>query len=339
MTLTVPLMSKGARARDGFLPSLKRFADHFGVAKLPPKAALICASIAVVLTPACTPRYQHLVERDLSATDSLTCPGYVVWNQEPVRDVFVVINGSGILSNAFVHPSFQKVLSTHRVAYATYDKPGIRAPFDDPAAVSRNDALIERYTLGHGVACATETLRWARERFGASVRLHVRGHSEGTLVALYTYDTLLESDAELARQLETFMLSGLALEPFGEILEHQLAWLPEGARVRKALASCDWPTLRDRLGISCAYVEDATRRPSGRAMFERLATRAPAARFIVFHGNSDRNTPTEPVRTLEAWNASERHLEMEFHYYDGGHAGSEAARAEMARLYAAIVSR
>jgi pimeloyl-ACP methyl ester carboxylesterase len=317
-------MNTGVRARSGRLPSLRR---------------LLCAFIGLVLTPACGARYEHLAERNLSSTDSLTCPGYLVWAKEPVRDVVLVINGSGTLSNAFVHPSFQEVMNTHRVAYSTYDKPGIRAPFGDPAAVTRNEALIQRYTIGHGVACATETLRWAREQFGASVRVHVRGHSEGTLVALYTYDALLESDAELAARIETFMLSGLALEPFGDILERQLTWLPDGDRLRKAFASCDWPALKDRMGISCAYVEDATRRPSGRAMFERLAVRAPAARFLIFHGSNDLNTPVEPVRALEAWNASKGHLEMEFHYYDGGHAGSEEARAEMARLFTAIVSR
>jgi hypothetical protein len=44
--------------------------------------------------------------------------------------------------------------------------------------------MLERYTLGHGVECASHALRWAREQFGPSVRLHVRAHSEGTLIAL-----------------------------------------------------------------------------------------------------------------------------------------------------------
>jgi hypothetical protein len=175
---------------------VKRLAPARTDARKALAAARLCASIAALLTAACAPRYQHLVERDLASTDSLTCPGYLVWTREPVRDVFVVINGSGTLSNAFIHPSFEGVMSTHPVAYSTYDKPGIRAPFDDPAPASRNDAL-----------------------------------------------------------------------------------------------------------------------------------------------RNDSNTPVEPVRALEAWNASQGRLAMEFHYYDGGHAGSEAARAEMARLYEAIVSQ
>jgi hypothetical protein len=257
------------------------------------------ALVGVALPSACSPHYQHVTERPLPATDGLACPGYLVWNNEPVRNVFLVINGSGKLSNAFVHPSLEGALHTHRIAYATYDKPGIQAPFGDPAAVRRDYAALERYTLGHGIACATNSLRWARQQFGSSVRLHIRGHSEGTLVALYTYEALLEQDVETANAIGTLVLSGLALEPFGSILERQLALLPEGAQLRKALASCDWPVLRERMGISCAYVEDAKRRPSGRATFERLAARAPRARWYVFQGTQDWNTPVEPVRALE----------------------------------------
>jgi len=299
---------------------------------------LTSTCVALVLAACGGTHYQHLAERALAAADDLTCPGYLAWSNEPVQDVFLIINGSGTLSNAFVHPSFQGVLSTHRVAYSTYDKPGISAPFDDPAEVRRDDATIQRYTLGHGIACATEALRWSREQFGPSVRLHVRGHSEGTLVALYTYDSLLASDPATAAGIGTFVLSGLAVEPFSAILEHQLASVPGGDRLREALASCNWSVLGKALGISCAYVEDAERRPSGRAMFERLAARAPASRFYVFQGTEDVNTPVEPVRALEAWNGTEGHLQMEFHYYEGGHAGSEAARAEIAQLVTSIVS-
>ncbi len=302
-------------------------------------AAALLISLAAGATSACGPSYEHIAQRDLPSSPPLTCPGYLVWNQEPVRDVFLVINGSGNGSNAFVHPTFEDVMSAHRVAYSTYDKPGIWAPWGDPAKVRRDDAIFERYTLGHGTACALEAVQWAREQFGPSVRLHVRGHSEGVLVALYAYEELLDRDPEASRAISAFVLSGVALEPFADILEHQLASMPHGERLRKAIASCDWDVLKDALGVSCAYIDDAKRRPSGRAMFERLAARAPAARFHVFQGTADWNTPAEPVRALQAWNASEGHLHMDFHYYAGGHTGSEAARAEVSRLLTTIVSK
>jgi hypothetical protein len=92
------------------------------------------------------------------------------------------------------------------------------------------------------------------------------------------------------------------------------------------------------LGISCAYIDDAKKRPSGRAMFERLAARAPSARFVVFQGTDDWNTPVEPVRALEAWNASKGHLDMAFHYYQGGHGGSDAVRVEITQLLRSLTS-
>ena len=295
---------------------------------------------AATFIAACAPRYKHVVDRQLRSTGGLECPGYLVWNQEPVRDVFLVISGSGNLSNAFVHPSFEDAVGTHRVAYLTYDKPGIRAPFGDPAAVRRDYAVFERYTLGHGTACAIEALRWAREQLGASVRIHVTGHSEGTLVALYAYEAALAEDPALAAQLGTLVLSGLALEPIADIFKRQLAELRGGDHIRAAFASCDQSVINDSpfAGTSCAYVEDAAGRPSGRAMFERLATRSRTATFHIVQGVGDLNTPVRHVRALEEWNAGAGHLPVTFHYVEGGHTGNAAARAEVTRLLTAIVS-
>jgi pimeloyl-ACP methyl ester carboxylesterase len=302
--------------------------------------AFLLALFGATFAAACAPSYQQVVERSLQSRGGLDCTGYLVWNREPVRDVFLVINGSGNLSNAFVHPSFEEILGTHQVAYATYDKPGIRAPFGDPAAVRRDYATFERYTLGHGTACAMSALRWAQQQFGASMRLHLIGHSEGTLVALYAYEALLDEAPALAAQIGTIVLSGLALEPIADILRRQLAELRGGERIRAAFASCDQSVLNDSpfAGTSCAYLEDAAGRPSGRAMFERLATRAPTARFHIVHGKNDLNVPVRHVRVLEEWNARAGHLPISFHYVEWGHTGNAAARAEVTRLLSAIVS-
>ncbi|MBL8680483.1 MAG: hypothetical protein JNK05_14995 [Myxococcales bacterium] len=264
----------------------------------------------------------------------------MAWNHEPVRDVFLVINGSGSLSNAFVHPAMRDVLGAHPVAYATFDKPGIRAPFEQPTAVQRDFVAFERYTLGHGTACAMDALRWARERFGAATRLHVIGHSEGTLVSLYAYDALLDQDPALAAQIKTLVFSGLALESIANIFARQLADLRGGERIRAAFASCDQRVINNSpfAGTSCAYLRDAAERPSGRAMFERLATRSPTARMHVVHGESDLNTPVRFVRELEAWNTHAGHLPITFRYVAGGHNGNAAVRAELLRLVQRIVA-
>jgi len=134
------------------------------------------------------------------------------------------------------------------------------------------------------------------------------------------------------------VLSGLALEPFGDILARQLASLPDGEEMQEAVAACDWAVLSERLGISCAYIDDASLRPSGAAMFESLATRAAPARFYVFQGTQDWHTPVEPVRALEAWNNAQGHLDITFHYYEGVHTGTAEARDELAQLLTKLVS-
>ena len=115
-----------------------------------------------------------------------------------------------------MHPAFEQIVSTQGVAYASYDKPGIGARFGDPAAARRDYTIFEKYTLGHGTACAIDALRWAREQFGASVSFHLTGHSEGSLVALYAYESLLDEDPVLAARIRTLVLSGMPLEPHGD---------------------------------------------------------------------------------------------------------------------------
>lgn len=307
---------------------------------LPASAAILRIGFGaiVALGSACAPSYRYVVTRPLATTGASTCEAHLVWNESHVRDVFLVLNGSGIGSNAFVHPVLEDLLATRPIAYATFDKPGIHAPFGDPVAVRRDYALLEHYTIGDGVACATDAIRWVVARFGPSVRVHLRAHSEGAIIALYLYEALLDRDPEAAATIATLVLSGVPLEPFDVILARQLDTAEWGAALRAAFAACDWTTLRERVGISCDYVADATGRASGRATFEHLASRHAPARFHVFHGTHDWHTPVAPVRALEAWNEADGNLDVAFHYYEGGHTGSDAARREMAALLASLVA-
>ena len=74
---------------------------------------------------------KHVVQRDLLSKDGLTCRGYLGWNSPDVQHVFLWMNGTGLYSSAFVHPSVEGALKVNSVAYLTFDKPGIRAPFQD----------------------------------------------------------------------------------------------------------------------------------------------------------------------------------------------------------------
>lgn len=292
------------------------------------------AALAVLLCgAACVPRY-HLDRRELTASDGLSCEGYVASKAENTSDVFIVINGSGSASNAFVHPSFESLLSSRPIAYVTWDKPGVHATFGDPARV-RRDGALERYTLGHGVACAKQALHWARERFGETAWIHLRGHSEGAWIALKVYDELLTNEPALAGAIASLVLSGVPLEPFDVILERQFASIPG---LTDAYQRCDWAALERKTGASCAWVADAKQRPSGRVLFERLAERGARAGLHVFHGTEDWNTPVAPVRALEAWASADGRLAMLFHFYAGGHSGNDEAKARLQEVLRALLS-
>ena len=245
------------------------------------------------------------------------------------------MNGTGLYSSAFVHPSADHALNANPTAYVTFDKPGIRAPFQDPAALSVNDDELQRYTQGHMLACAREAMTWSRAQFGRKVQFHLRGHSEGTLVALFLYEQLLAQEPALAASISSLILSGVGLEPFDALMQRQLSEMPakQSGAIRAAIQSCDWPRLKNQLTTSCDYLKDAFARPSGRATFESLAGRAPAARFFVFQAESDLQTPVRFVRELDAWNRQSGHLDMTFRYYEGAHSGAPPAiQREMANL-------
>jgi hypothetical protein len=266
---------------------------------------------------------KHVVQRDLVSKDGLTCRGYLGWNSPDVHHVFLWMNGTGVYSSAFIHPSVEDALKVNPVAYLTFDKPGIRAPFQDPAKLSVNDAELEQYTQGHMLACARQAMTWSQEQFGHAVQFHLRGHSEGSLVALFLYDKLLSDEPALAASVSSLVLSGVGLEPFDVLVERQVSELPakQGSAIRAAIQSCDWTVLKKHLAVSCKYLEDAYARPSGRTAFERIALRAPPARLFVFQGNNDAQTPVRYVRELEAWNNEVGHLHLTFRYYEGAHVG------------------
>jgi pimeloyl-ACP methyl ester carboxylesterase len=266
---------------------------------------------------------KHVVQRDLPSKDGLTCRGYLGWNSPDVQHVFLWMNGTGVYSSAFVHPSVEAALKVNPAAYLTFDKPGIRAPFQDPAKLSVNDDELARYTQGDMLACARQAMTWSQEQFGHAIQFHLRGHSEGSLVALFLYERLLSDEPVLAARVSSLVLSGVGLEPFDALVERQLSEMPaeQGSAIRAAIQSCDWNVLKNRMAVSCTYLKDAYARPSGRAAFESIALRAPAVGFYLFQGNSDSQTPGRYARELEAWNNQLGHLHLTFRYYEGAHVG------------------
>jgi len=285
---------------------------------------------------------KHVVERDLRSKDGLSCRGYLGWNSPSVQHVVLQMNGTGLYSSAFVHPGAVAALEQNPAAYLTFDKPGIRAPFQDPGELSVNDDELKRYTQGHMLTCARQAMTWSQQQFGPGVRFHLRGHSEGTLIALFLYEKLLIEEPSLAGQVSSVVLSGLGLEPFDALVERQLSSMPAGpsGAIRAAIRSCDWGTLRNQLATSCEYLRDAYARPSGRAVFESLAARAAAGRFFVFQGEKDFQTPARYVHELEAWNRQSAHLNLTFRFYDGAHVGAPSeVQRELSDLLVSLTAQ
>jgi hypothetical protein len=276
----------------------------------------------------------RVTSTELATSDGLACRAHVAWIHEPVRDVFLVLNGTGTGSNAFVPETLREVLHTRAAAMVTIDKPGIRAPFGHPASATVDGDALARHTQGTLVECAEQALRLAPARGAAPARWHLRGHSEGATVSLFLMERLL-ADGARAAEVATLVLSGLALEPFDEIVRRQLADKP---RWRQAVETCDWAVMREAMGVSCAYIADAGRRPSGAARFERLAAAGAKVKIRVVQGELDEHTPARFVRGLEAWNATQGHLDLIVDYHAGGHRGTPEARRALTALLLRLAS-
>jgi hypothetical protein len=163
---------------------------------------------------------------------------------------------------------------------------------------------------------------------------------QGALISLYLLDTLLDEQPSIARQIRSLVLTGLPLEPFSGILDRQLEAISrsDGGSLKKAVADCNWPVMRNRLGLSCEYLKDAVSRPSGFEMFQRLAARSLSVPIYVFQGEKDFHTPASEVRRLERWNTEEGHLDLTVRFYDGDHRGNPAVQEELRALLEKLAS-
>jgi pimeloyl-ACP methyl ester carboxylesterase len=271
--------------------------------------------------PAPEPLPAHVVTELVTASDGLSCRVYLAWNHEPVTQVVLAMGGTGTGTSAFVPPELRELVDRRGVAVVTFDKPGVTATFGDRASVHIDDALFARHTQHTLLDCAEQAVQRADARFGRETCLHLRGHSEGALLALFLTERLGTT------RIQTLTLTGVPLEPMPELIQRQFANMP---RLREAVARCDWSVLRN-LGISCEYLRDAATLPSGRAMFERLAP-ARGVVFRIFAGEDDVLTPVRFIRDLDAWNRDRGHLDLVVHYFAGGHFGAPEARQDLAEL-------
>jgi pimeloyl-ACP methyl ester carboxylesterase len=284
---------------------------------------------ACLVATGCAPVFS----RQLTTTLPGHCQAHLVSGPGQVSDVFLWMGGTGNGSIAFVPEEMRKLLRTRPVGFVTFDKPGMQARFGHPGSLHIDDEVFRHHTQAAMLLCAEEALGWSRQIFG-SVRVHLRGHSEGSLIALDLYDEWLSRKPAEAAAIQTLILSGVPLEPFAEIVRRQVSSQPLLAR---AIERCDWPVMKRTMGLSCEYLREASARPSGRAMFERLAAKSATAKIRVLTGVADFHTPSSFVQQLELWNGAEGHLDLTVRYYQGAHGGTPEARRMLADLLERLV--
>ncbi|HKY63493.1 MAG TPA: hypothetical protein VJR29_08750 [bacterium] len=275
---------------------------------------------------------------EVRAQDGLICSAYF-FSAGPSRHLILTMGGTGLYSNLRLHGEIQSLLKTHPVSYVIFDKPGIQPKKGGkPGAYKLEDEpSFLKHTQDTLMDCAAETLRWGLQQGGGTVQaIHLRGHSEGSQIALRLYERLLKEKDPLAAQVQSLLLTGLPIEPWDEIVSQQLQNYPEKLRneIQTAMTECDWKVLKKWAGVPCGYLRKQSGAPSNEATLEGLRLLSPKVPIYVFHGLNDAHVSAGAVKAFERKNAAHRErnepsLDFRVLYYEGGHRSSESVRGKL----------
>lgn len=236
------------------------------------------------------------------------------------------------------------------------DKPGISydSKFVSDSTYDQFALDVEKfskYTIDDLAACGVHALQWAIESQKAvnPAKIFLQGHSEGAIMMALVLESLIAKNSELAKRVDSLILTGTPLDPFKEVLFGQLrrnyqSGLKEMliAHVEKAVVVGDDAFLIDRFKVSSSYLKTAFSKPALSETLLSLATKRKGTKFFFFHGLEDGNVPVASVKAFEKQiqdpaRAGNPSFDATFNYYkDAGHGLSMEAMDDIVK---AIESR
>ncbi len=245
--------------------------------------------------------------------------------------------GTGIYSTGtddFLGSNYETVFNNNKAMVLTIDKPGISVNKESKEGFIVNHDIYDQYTQRDLVECGMNAIKWVEQsnhRFNQ--RIVLRGHSEGAEVVTRIFLQSLKTNTKLASKIELLLLSGVPMTDWKTILKEQLS--PTHLRkFKKFLKNKDNEKLIEFGGIGYAYFEEAFKMPSLAHVFDEIAQFKPQAKFSIYHGLNDKNTPCSHVQDYERKNREKLEkkipaLNWEARYYLSRHWLNKAASNDM----------
>jgi len=245
-----------------------------------------------------------------------------------VWPVLLSLRGTGIYSTAAVarlDGAERRLYEEGRITVLTLDKPGIEPDALVPTALRVDDTKYNDYVQDDLVQCSRNAMTWAMRRVtpGAHPYLLFSGHSEGAQITVRLLEMLTANGDPLAPQVKALFLSGLPMVDWRSMLKAQLNQ-NDRRTFFTAFQRQDDHVLRSFGNLSFHYLKAVfAQEPLARTL-DRLRDEGTSARFFVYHGLYDRNTPPAAVMTFAADNRArrarhEKALNLSARYYPSGH--------------------
>ncbi|MFA6549291.1 MAG: hypothetical protein WCT39_05125 [Candidatus Margulisiibacteriota bacterium] len=266
--------------------------------------------------------YAEVLTQNIPAGASLTCNAQIRKTDEN-RPLVVVLNGTGRYSMANddeLPPNIAYLLSDRKISVLTIDKPGIS--WKDSKIVV-DEKQYNQHTQKDLVRCLVNALKWTSMQKGIDKKIYFVGHSEGAQIAVRTYESMLNSNSELAKQVVMLVLSGSPMQSWKTIIEKQLGDNKK-EELWRALKNSDNNTIKGIGGVPVAYWRDIFSTEPLADTFKKIARLSPSASFQFFHGLEDENVSVKAVQQLEKWNVAQvigkkSSLKMSARYYLADH--------------------
>lgn len=247
------------------------------------------------------------------------------------------LRGTGVYSTASVgrlDPSERALVEQGLVTVVTLDKPGISVNSD--AGVQVDDGQYNSYTQEDLGRCSLNALTWAFAQNPPPIKrfyVLLSGHSEGSQVIVRLFDQMLRRRDPLAARIQGLFLSGLPMTGWRQLLSDQLSE-PDRSTFFTALQRQDNAVLRSYGNLSYDYLSAVFRQEPLADTLTNLVNRGSDARFFIYQGLSDKNTPAAAVMAFVANNRIRRSkhqssLPVRARFYPAGHALNARALSDI----------
>lgn len=262
--------------------------------------------------------------------------------------IVVVLAGTGIYSTAELvenNPVVKTIVEQKKAVVISVDKHGITFSESAPDHYLLDDITYNKYTQSDLINCVLNGIKWASTTSFSSSEsnIYFMAHSEGTQVAIRTYEQSLAQNLDLSKRIQGFFLSGLVMNSWKEIVNTQITDPIENIKFWDAYNNQDDTTLRRFGDLAYAYWNDILSTQSNQMTLEHLSENATPAFFQVYQGLNDENTIAKPVMDFEQWNKKRRaqnlsNLKFQARYYQADHGLNLAALNDMTFAFLAYLT-